>query len=75
MKQTDAQMVASSEKDILYTIGNGFSSDLSNEIYKFSCSGGIETCEWSTMNFELKYGMFWTVAFLIPDDLAYKFCK
>ena len=69
-----AQMVASPKKDVLYTIGNEYVPHR-NEIYKFSCSGDIETCQWSKVNIELKYGMTWPVAFWIPDDLADKLCK
>ena len=67
------QMVASANKEILYAIGG--SSGTQKEIYKFTCSEDIKTCEWKKTTVELKYGRYDFVAMSIPTSLATKLCK
>ena len=67
------QMVETLDKTALYAIGG--SSSNSKEIYKFSCSGAINTCKWTKSNTALKYGRWNFVAIPIPNSLADKLCN
>ena len=69
-------MVASSDKQYLYVIGNyHYVVGHRHEIYKFSCNGNINDCEWAKIETELAYGRFHFVAFPIPNAFVYKVCK
>ena len=63
-------MVASADKQTLYTIGFG-----QQDIYRFACNQSIKDCEWTKMDQTLQYGRYAAVAFSIPDSLAKKLCK
>ena len=67
------EMVASPNNQALYTFGNGYGHQ--EDIYKFSCSGNINSCQWTKSNLKLKYGREECVAFRIPDSLANKLCN
>ena len=64
-------MVASSDGQNLYTIGNDFGQQ---DIYRFSCNNDINDCAWTKIDTELQYGRFDAVAFNIPESLAQKLC-
>ena len=64
--------MASWNQTTLYSIGSGTGS---NSIYKFSCGSGIDKCEWTKTNVELKYGRRGVRAFLIFDELADNICN
>ena len=68
-------MVASPNNQALYTFGNGARLDNNKDIFKFSCSGNINSCQWTKSNLKLKYGRYGMVAFRIPDSLANKLCN
>ena len=65
------QMVSSSNKQALYTIGTYGRKD----IYRFSCNESITDCEWSKLENRLQHDRYFHVAFNIPDKLAKKLCK
>ena len=65
------EMVSSPDKKSVYLIG-GYSN---KEIYKFSCTGAINTCKWTKSKTELKYERKNFVAIPIPNYLADKLCK
>ena len=67
------QMVETLDKTALYAIGGSGSNN--EEIYKFSCSGAINTCKWTKSNTALKYGRWNFVAIPIPNSLADKLCN
>ena len=68
------EMVSSPNNQDLYTFGNTW-DDNNQDIYKFSCSGNINSCQWTKSNLKLKYGRGRSVAFRIPDSLANKLCN
>ena len=65
-------MVASSDGQNLYTVGNFFGLQ---DIYQFSCNKSIKDCQWTKMKAELQYGRHSAVAFSISNSLAKKLCK
>ena len=65
-------MVASSDGQNLYTIGNRYARQ---DIYRFSCNKSIKDCEWTKIETQLQYGRDGAVAFNIPESLAKKLCK
>ena len=70
------QMVSSADKKSLYAIGGlGSNNDSPKEIYKFSCTGSINNCQWQKSDTTLKYGRHRFVAIPIPTFLADKLCK
>ena len=67
------EMVASYNKELLYTIGSNYNS---NEIYEFSCADSIDDCKWNKTATKLRYGRYNTVAMPIYDnDLINKLCN
>ena len=66
------QVMASSDKQALYTIGNT-DSDF-KDLYKYSCNGTINDCKWMEMDLKLKYGRYSTVVMQIPNELVNKLC-
>ena len=74
IKMPDHEMVASPNNQVLYTFGNEHTVN-HNDVYKFSCSGNINSCQWTKGNLKLKYGRQESVAFRIPDSLANKLCN
>merc|ERR1712062_859919 len=68
------QMVPSPDKKALYAIG-GYGSGNSNAIFKFHCTGDINTCRWTKSETTLRFGRYDFVAIPIPDSLAEKLCK
>ena len=73
VNMADHEMIASPNNQVLYTFGNQYSPQ--EDIYKFSCSGNINSCQWTKSNLKLKYGRRGSVVFRIPDALANKLCK
>ena len=69
------QIVASQGN--LYTIGNGFPWDTSNnkDIFKFECNNSITNCSWRKIPTKLQYGRDTTVAMAIPNALSDKLCN
>ena len=67
----DFQLVASSDKLHLYTIGNDGSD---KDIYQFSCKDSINDCRWAKTETETKHKIFNLVAMTIPNPLANKLC-
>ena len=67
------QMVETLDKTAVYAIGGD--GDNPKDIYKFSCSGAINTCKWTKSNTALKYGRWNFVAIPIPNSLADKLCN
>ena len=70
------QMVETLDKTAVYAIG-GYGAHRYNpsDIYKFSCSGAINTCKWTKSKTVLKYGRWNFVAIPIPNSLADKLCN
>ena len=66
-------MVASTDKQYLYMIGNSVWRHR-HEIYRFSCNGSISDCEWAKIDTELAYGRYMHLAFPIPNALVNKLC-
>ena len=66
-------MVASTDKQYLYMIGNSKSGHR-HEIYQFSCNDSINYCEWAKLETELAHGRSGHVAFSIPNALVNKLC-
>ena len=73
VNMAEHEMVASPNNQVLYTFGNDYHPR--EDIYKFSCSGNINLCQWTKSNLKLKYGRKASVAFRIPDSLANKLCN
>ena len=73
VSMVEHEMVASPNNQVLYTFGNQYSPR--EDIYQFSCSGNINSCQWTKSNLNLKYGRDDMVAFRISDSLANKICK
>ena len=69
------QMVSSADKKSLYAIGGASGKESGKEIYKFSCTGSINNCQWQKSNTALKYGRYSFVAIPIPNSLADKLCN
>ena len=77
------QMVSSPDKKALYAIAGGFDGHFdghstltySNDIFKFHCTGDINTCRWTKSETTLRFGRDAFVAFRIPNSLAEKLCK
>ena len=67
----DHQMVASSDKTKLYTIGNRIEAD-NKKIFQFSCENG---CVWKELTTKLKKGRMGAVAFPISNELTQKICN
>ena len=67
------QLVASTDKTCLYTIGNTGSNG--KDIYKLSCAGVISDCLWTKADVQLKYGRFSPVAMYVPEALVSKLCQ
>merc|ERR1711976_110095 len=74
VKLADAQIVASPNKDELFTFGNNYDSN-NKDIYRFSCQGNSDSCSWTKTNLQLKHGREEAVAFAISDGLAEKLCN
>ena len=70
---TDHKMVASTDNQFLYIIGNSRSN--SRDIYKFSCPESIDDWKWTKIETRLKYGRYYAVAMRIPTALASKLSK
>jgi len=70
----DHEIVASKDNKVLYTIGNGYSSN-DKDIYKFECTNSITNCSWTKIPTQLQYGRWKSVAMTIPDTLAAKLCN
>ena len=69
------QMVASSDKTKLYTIGNGEAAH-DKKIFQFSCEDKSMTkCKWTEMQTKLKEGRIGHIAFPISNELTEKICK
>ena len=67
------EMVASYNKELLYTIGSNYNR---NEIYEFSCADSIDYCKWRKMPNRLRYSRYHTVAMPIYDNaLINKLCN
>ena len=66
------EMVSSPDKKSIYVIGG---NDGEKDIYKFSCTGAINTCKWTKSKTALKYGRRNFVALPISNYLADKLCK
>ena len=77
-------MVSSPDKKALYAIGGWVGityndgsdgGSISNEIFKFHCTGGIDTCRWTKSETTLRFGRSDFVAIPIPNSLADKLCQ
>ena len=68
------EIVASKDQSVLYTIGNGATSN-NKDIYKFACTNSITNCSWTKIPTQLQYGRYGTVAMSIPNALANKLCN
>ena len=67
----DHQMVASSDKTKLYTIGNKISAD-NKRIFQLTC---WPLCVWKEMKTKLKEGRYGHVAIPISNELTKKICN
>ena len=75
-------MVSSPDKKALYAIAGGFDGHFdghstltySNDIFKFHCTGDINTCRWTKSETTLRFGRMAFVAIPIPNSLAEKLC-
>ena len=68
-------MVSSPDKKALYAIGGEDGSSWTNDIFKFYCSGNIDTCRWTKSETTLRFGRSDFVAIPIPNSLADKLCQ
>jgi len=68
------QMVSSPDKKALYAI-SGYTGSYSKDIYKFQCTGDINTCRWTKSETTLRFGRSRFVAIPIPNSLADKLCR
>ena len=68
----DFQLMASTDKLHLYTIGNERSG---KDIYQFSCTDSINDCRWAKTETETKHTIFNLVAMTMPNASANKLCK
>ena len=60
-------MVASANS--LFAIGGRINSEYQDTIFKLTCTGDVDTCEWIESDTALEYGRSVFVAMTIPDDL------
>ena len=67
-------MVSSPDKKALYAIGGYDNGVGKNDIYKFHCTGAINTCRWTKSETTLRFGRRGFVAIPIPNSLADKLC-
>ena len=74
VQRQDNEMVSSPDKKSIYVIG-GYEGEEKKDIYKFSCTGAINTCKWTKSKTALKYGRRNFVALPISNYLADKLCK
>ena len=66
------QVVTSSDKQVLYTVGQ---TNLDFKyIFMHSCNGTLDNCKWETADVKLQYGRYSAVAMLMPDELINKLC-
>ena len=70
----DFHIVASKDKQNLYTIGN-VNDPHNKEIYKLSCLESINNCTWTKIDTKLNLERYGTVAMRIPNTLADKLCQ
>ena len=68
------QMVSSPDKKALYAIGGYDNGVGKNDIYKFHCTGAINTCRWTKSETTLRFGRSDFVAIPIPNSLAENLC-
>ena len=68
-------MVSSPDKKALYAIGGEDGSSWTNDIFKFHCTGDINTCRWTKSETTLRFGRREFVAIPIPNSLADKLCS
>ena len=71
VRLAEHEIVASNDNKVLYTIGNGYSSN-NNDIFKFACTNSITNCSWTKIATKLQYGRYGTVAIPLPDSMANK---
>ena len=70
------QMVSPPDKKALYAIGgHKFNQGDLKNIYKFSCTGGINTCKWTKSDTTLGFRHYEFVAIPIPLTLTNKLCN
>ena len=70
------QMVSPPDKKALYAIGgHKFNQGDLKNIYKFSCTGGINTCQWTKSDTTLGFRHYEFVAIPIPLTLTNKLCN
>ena len=75
------QMVSSPDKKVLYAIGGHVGSVglgagyYTNDIFKFHCTGDINTCRWTKSETTLRFERHNFVAIPIPNSLAVKLCQ
>ena len=67
-------MVSSPDKKALYAIGGYNNGVGKNDIYKFHCTGAINTCRWTKSETTLRFGRSDFVAIPIPNSLAENLC-
>jgi len=68
------EIVAS--KGFLYTIGGYIDDSIGNDIYKFECTNSITNCSWNKIPTKSQQNdRYYTVAMLIPNELANKLCN
>ena len=70
----DHHIVASKDKQNLYTIGNGYVKH-NNDIYMLTCLESINNCTWTKIDTKLSLERYGTVAMRIPNALADKLCQ
>ena len=70
------QMVSSPDKKKVYAIGGKFGIHAGEyNIYQYTCSGDITTCQWNQIETKLKERRNAFVAMPIPEDLAEQLCQ
>ena len=75
MRLHEHNLVASMDKQFLYAIVNGFMNENSGLIFKLSCCGDINKCEWTKITTRLnRYGSMQSVPMTIPNTLADILC-
>ena len=74
VEKSNFQMVSSPDKKALYAISGHNGINFSYDIYKFNCSGAINTCNWSKSETTIEFARSGFVAILIPNSLADKIC-
>ena len=68
-------MVSSPDKKALYAIGGYNGTNYNNDIFKFHCTGNINTCRWTKSETALRFGRRAFVAIPLPNSLADKLCS